>query len=207
MQIGLAKTPTMHGGIASAEVGFTLCTLFLYYSSTYTYICLHCTSFDFYSLPLYIIVTHRKHTHWCTERGAVRGRAVCYFCVIWFLPCCGKLPSPWQWRALSRKKVPRVERGMTRAVDRGGEDANQERKFWAMHVALLLMAARKTPCIQISSIIGWQWSWAECMHVLMQICRLKPYLHTHTHTHAQSTQWSVWSQNDWFIHMHASGEK
>lgn len=50
MQIGLAKTPTMHGGIASAEVGFTQCTL-LYYSHTHTYYAYSALSLTFTLYP------------------------------------------------------------------------------------------------------------------------------------------------------------
>lgn len=118
MQIGLAKTPTMHGEITSVEVGFTLCT-FLYCSPTLTYICLQCTSFDFYSLPLYINVTHRKNTltHW---DGAHRGRGAFYFWVIRFLSCCVKLPSAWQWCVLGRKS----------AIGREGDDKGSRKRMW-----------------------------------------------------------------------------
>lgn len=55
MQIGRAKTPTMHGGIAWAEVRATPYR-FLYMQ---TCVCWRCTS-DFYSLPPYTVCQTQK---------------------------------------------------------------------------------------------------------------------------------------------------
>lgn len=141
MQIGLAKTPMMHVGIASMELGFIQCTLlfsFCYTTRTYIQYAYNALSLTFTPYQ-YISLSHTGRTH----PNAVRGRGLCYFCVILLFPHCVKLPSAWLWYVLSATKLLWVERRMTRAVDRGGEDANQERKFCAKHVTLLLIAAKK----------------------------------------------------------------
>lgn len=106
MQIGLAKTPTMHGGIGSAEVGFTQCTFFFLTALTprHTYAC-NALPLTFTPSPC-ISLSRIGNTHTNSQRKDQRERegGVCYFCVIWFLSCWVKLPSPWQWRAPSRKK-------------------------------------------------------------------------------------------------------
>lgn len=195
MQIGLAKTPTMHGGIASAEVGFAQCT-FLYYSHIHTCICLQCTSF--YSLPMYIIVTHRKHKQYCTERGGE-------VCVISFLSCWFKIHYPWQWSAPNTKKgaIGR-ERGVTRAVCRVGEDANQERNFWALLVALLLMAVGNA--LHADFLHNWLTAILSWMHACAYAN--SPGLnHTCIHTHNQHNQVCEVKTFDSYICTHLEEKK
>lgn len=175
MQIGLAKTPTMHGGIASAELGFTLCTFFVLLS--YPHIHMLTLHFLWLLLPTLVYHCHAKEAyalmHW--ERGSEWER-----CVI----------SVWFDFSHAVLSCPLLDSGVEKNGTMGseGNDKGSRQRRWGCQSRKEVLGnacraasngSKKTPCIQISSIIGWQLSWAECMHVFMQICRLKLYLHTH----------------------------
>ena len=140
-----------------------------------------------------ISLSHIGNTHTNSQRKGQRERererCVCYFCVIWFLSCWVKLPSPWQRRALSQKKK---SAGGREGNDKGslqGRGGCQSRKevLGAACRALCNGGGGETACIQIPLIIGWQRSWVECMHALMQmfLCLNRTCAHMHTHTHNQ----------------------
>lgn len=157
MQIGLAKTPMMHGGITSAEVGFTQCTFFSHSSPTLTYICLQRTSFDFYSLPLYINVTHRKYTLIHRDRSTQRER--CVFISVWFdsshaVLSCPLLDSGVYWV----KKSATGREGTDKGSGKGTWDCQSRKKILGAARRTAYNSSWETPCIQISPVIGWPWS-------------------------------------------------
>lgn len=185
MQIGLAKTPTMHGGIGSAEVGFTQCTFFFLtaLAPRHTYAC-NALPLTFTPSPC-ISLSRTGNTHTNSQRKGQREREreVCVISV-WFDSSHAGLSCPLLDSGVHRvekKKVPEVERGMTRAVYRGGEDANQERKFWVLPVALLLMAAGGN-VLHADSFNNWLTAILSRMHACAyaNVPVLKPYPHTHT---------------------------
>lgn len=162
---------------------------------TYAYIALWLT----FKLPTLVYHCHAyeenslKHC-W----GAVRGRSVFYFGVIRFLPCCVKLPPPRQWCALSRRKVPWVE----------GDDKGSRERRWGCQSRKEVLGKEsraasngsgETPRIQISSIIGWQWSWRVCM----SLCKCAGLNHTCTHTHAHTQHSNMWEgkMTDTYAHI------
>lgn len=126
MQIGLAETPTMHGGIASVEVGFTQCTFFLYYLTSthaYAYNALPLTSFC--SLPMYIIVTHRRKEP-LGEQGGRRTLRPCNF-----IPLMLAVEAP-SLETVNTEMCKKGDRGKSgRRTTGQGDGANQRGKFCA----------------------------------------------------------------------------
>lgn len=161
---------------------FFFCTT-LTSTHAYAYNALPLTSF--YSLPMYIIVTHTRKE----PLGEQGGRRT--------LRLCDLIPLMLAEEALSLETVNtetckkgdrgKSERGMTGQ----GDGANQRGKFWAPPVALHLMASGNALHADFSR------NWLTAIQSGVHACAYanSPELEPYLHTRAQSSQSSVCSQN------------